>query len=150
MLLCRDWKLLDSYQNSSCNPSFDLKRGHDPIFTCVTAEVSCDAAVAACCKLLQGSLTWKYTVRKICHEFQFSIYFGLYETLKNTLSTLQRIITGRIANYSHHIKPSVIYHTGKSTILYLYKVLFTVIANSSNYSDSSAGVQFTLKLIVRK
>lgn len=63
---------------------------------------------------------------------------------------LQRIVTGRIANCGHCIKSSVIYQKSKSTILYLYKVLFTVIANSSNYSDSSVGVQSTLKLIHRK
>lgn len=144
--------MLLSYQNSSCKskPSFDSKQGHDPIFTCVTAEVSRDAAVPACYKLLQESLTWKYTVKKICHEFQFPVYFGLYEASKKTLSTLQRTKTGRTANCSHRIKHSVIYHTSKSTILYWYKVLFTVIANSPNYSDSTAGVRFTLKLIVRE
>lgn len=62
----------------------------------------------------------------------------------------QRTKTGRTANCSHGIKHSVIYHTSKSTILYWYKVLFTVIANSPNYSDSTAGVRFTLKLIVRE
>lgn len=58
MLLCRDWKLLVSYQNSSCksNSSFVSKQWHDPIFTCVTAKVSCHAAVPARYKLLQESL----------------------------------------------------------------------------------------------
>lgn len=107
----------------------------------------------SCTSLLQAASRisdMEVHCQKICHEFQFPVYFALYETSKKTLRMLQRIKTGRTANCSHCIKPSVIYYTSKSTILYLYKVLFIAIANSSNYSNSSAGVQFTLKWIVRK
>lgn len=102
--------------------------GLDPIVTCTTAELSCDAAVPACYKLVQQSLTQKYTVTKRCDlNFNFQVVLEYMKLQKDTLSTQQRIKAKRTANCSHPIKSAVTYHTRKFTIIYWYKVLFTVI-----------------------
>lgn len=83
----------------------------DPIVTCTTAELSCDAALSACYKLMQQSLTQKYTVTKRCDlNFNFQVVLEYMKLQKDILSPQQKTEAKRTANCCYPIKSAVIYH----------------------------------------
>lgn len=90
----------------------------------------------SCTSLLQARARisdTEYTVSKRrALNFNFQVILEYMKLQKKTLSTLQMIKTKRTANCSHPIISAVIYHTSKSTIMYGYRVLFTVIVNCLN------------------